>query len=81
MKVGPVVVNRFDQPGIGTVTDRRDVPVVACQPNRVDLRVPAVPWRAEVTVDPTFVPRELDPNQPDARQLGAVVTFEFIPLR
>ena len=80
VKVGPVVVNRFDQPAIGTVTDSRQVPVVACQPNRLDLRVPSVPWRAEVTIDPTFVPRELDPNQPDARQLGAVVTFEFIPL-
>ena len=80
-KIGPVVVNRFDQPGIGTVTDRREVPVVACQPNRVDLRAPRGPWRVEVKIDPTFVPRELDPNQPDSRQLGAVVTFQFVPLR
>jgi hypothetical protein len=73
-------VNRFDQPAIGTVTDAREVQVVACQPNRVDLRVPRSPWRVEVKIDPTFVPRELDPNQPDARQLGAVVTFQFVPL-
>ena len=81
VKVGPVVVNRFDQPGIGRVTASRTLPVVACQPNPVVLRVPSVPWRVEVTVDPTFVPRELDPNQPDARQLGAVVSFEFQPLQ
>jgi hypothetical protein len=80
VKVGPVVVNTFNQPGIGTVTARRVVPVVACQPNQVLLRVPSVPWRVEVTIAPTFVPRELDPNLPDARQLGARVTFEFVPL-
>jgi hypothetical protein len=80
VKVGPVVVNKFDQPGIDTVTASRVVPVVACQPNQVLLRVPNVPWRVEVNINPTFVPRELDPNQPDARQLGARVTFEFVPL-
>ncbi len=80
VKVGPVVVNRFDQPGIGTVTASRVVPVVAGQPNAVLLQVPSVPWRVEVRIAPTFVPRELDPNSPDARQLGARVTFEFVPL-
>ena len=80
VKVGPVVVNKFDQPGIGTVTASRVVPVVACQPNQVLLRVPDVPWRVEVKIAPTFVARELDPNSPDARQLGARVTFEFVPL-
>lgn len=80
VKVGPVVVNKFNQPGIGTVTARRVVPVVACQPNQVLLPVPSGPWRVEATIAPTFVPRELDPNSPDARQLGARVTFEFVPL-
>jgi hypothetical protein len=80
VKVGPVVVNKFDQPGIGKVTASRVVPVVACQPNQVLLQAPSGPWRVEVKIAPTFVPRELDPNSPDARQLGAVVTFEFVPL-
>jgi hypothetical protein len=78
--VGPVVVDKFDQPGIGTVTARRTVQVFACQPNPVLLPVPGRPWRVEVTLDPTFVPRKLDPNSPDARQLGAKVTFGFQPL-
>jgi hypothetical protein len=73
------VIDRFEQPAIGAVTASREVPVFACQPNPVLLRVPSVPWRVEVTVAPTFVPRELDPNQPDARQLGAKVAFEFVP--
>ena len=80
VKVGPVAVNKFDQPGIGKVTASRIVPVVACQPNQVLLPVPSDPWRVEVKIAPTFVPRELDPNSPDARQLGARVTFEFVPL-
>jgi hypothetical protein len=81
VKVGPVVVSKSDQPGIGTVTASRTVPVFACQPNPVVLRVPRAPWRVEVTIDPTFVPRELDPNLPDTRHLGAVATFEFQPLK
>ena len=80
VKVGPVAVNKFDQPGIGEVTASRVVPVVECQPNQVLLPVPSGPWRVEVKIAPTFVPHELDPNSPDARQLGARVTFEFVPL-
>ena len=81
VKVGPVVVNKFDQPGIGT-RDReprragRRLPAEPGPP----ARCPSVPWRVEVKIAPTFVARELDPNSPDARQLGARVTFEFVPL-
>ena len=77
--VGAVGVNEFDQPGIARVTGRSEVPVKACEPNPVVLPVPAEPWRVEVTVDPTFVPNELDSNLGDRRELGAVVSFEFIP--
>jgi hypothetical protein len=76
--VGAVGVNEFDQPGIARVTGRRETPVEACGVNPVVLPVPAEPWRVEVTVDPTFVPNELDPSQGDRRQLGAVVSFERI---
>jgi len=74
--VGPVGVNEFDQPGIARVTAQREVKVKACEPNPVVLPVPRQPWRVEISLDPTFVPRELDPNQGDARKLGAVVGFE-----
>jgi hypothetical protein len=76
--VGLVGVNEFDQPGIARVTGRRETPVKACEPNPVVLPVPAEPWRVEVTVDPTFVPHELDERQGDPRALGAVVSFEFL---
>jgi hypothetical protein len=74
-----VVVDRFDQPAIGTVTEMRKVAVFACQPNPVVLRVPETPWRIEVTVKPTFVPRKLNPELPDARQLGAKLAVEVVP--
>ena len=79
MSIGPVAIDRAEQPSIGRVTERRTVRVSACQPNPVILRMPRVPWRVEVTVDPPFVPRELDPNQPDARRLGAKIAFAFVP--
>jgi hypothetical protein len=37
------------------------------------LRPPKVPWRMEIAVEPTFVPREVDPNLSDNRRLGAVI--------
>ena len=80
VKVGPVVVNKFDQPGIGRVTASRQAKLAACSAAPVLLPVPSDPWRVELTVDPTFVPRELDPNLGDNRALGARVTFEFVPL-
>ena len=43
------------------------------------LPTPPSPWRAEVNIDPTFSPAEIDPTQGDARQLGAVVTFTYVP--
>ncbi len=79
VSIGPVAIDRAEQPSIGRVTERRTVRVSACQPNPVILRMPRVPWRVEVTVDPPFVPRELDPNQPDARRLGAKIAFAFVP--
>ena len=77
--VGPVGVNRHDQPDIVRVTDRRQARITACSAPVVYLRVPNKPWRVEVTVDKTFVPHELDPNIGESRQLSARPTFEFVP--
>jgi hypothetical protein len=79
VRVGPVAIDRFEQPSIGRVTATRRTKVFFCQPNPVVLPVPAVPWRVEVSIDPTFSPAELDPSLGDRRQLGAVVAFEFLP--
>lgn len=76
VRVGSVGVNRFDQPGIARLTEVRRVKVRKCEPNPVVLRIPAGPWRVEVSLSPTFVPNELDPSLGDRRELGAVVSFE-----
>ncbi len=78
--VGPVGVNEYDQPAIARVTARGETTIRACEAPSVLLRVPDAPWRAEVSVDKTFVPRDLDPNVTDPRELSARPTFEFVPL-
>ena len=77
VRVGPVVVNRFEQPAIGRVTATRRVKVAFCSDTPVYLPVPSRPWRVEVSINPTFAPKELDPSLGDSRQLGAVVSFGF----
>jgi hypothetical protein len=79
VEVGPVAVGPQRQPVLERVTDRRTAVIHACESVPLLLRTPGGPWRAEVTVDPTFSPRELDPSLADARELGAVVTFGYRP--
>ena len=74
-RVGPIVVGESDQPTIGHVTATKEGELVACKATGLLLPVPREPWRVEVTVSETFVPRELDANSPDARALGARVSF------
>ena len=80
VKVGPVAIDASEQPSIGDVTATREAKVPACAVTPVLVRVPSDPWRVEVSVHPTFSPAELDPSLGDRRQLGAVVSFEFVPL-
>jgi hypothetical protein len=79
-RIGPVEVDRNDQPGIAEVTARRSTEVPACADSAILLPAPTRPWRVEVELDGTFVPRELDSNLGDARELGAVVSFQLVPL-
>jgi hypothetical protein len=51
--------------------------VAFCSDTPVYLPVPSRPWRVEVSINPTFAPKELDPSLGDSRQLGAVVSFGF----
>jgi hypothetical protein len=80
VRVGPVGVNENDQPAITRVTARGETTIRACEAPSLVLRVPDVPWRAEVSVDKTFVPHDLDPSNSDRRELSARTTFEFVPL-
>lgn len=81
IRIGPVGIGPDRQPTIARVTDERTVVVRDCRTtDAVLLRPPAEPWRVEISIDPTFIPHEVDPSSSDRRLLGAVVDARFQPL-
>lgn len=80
VRIGPVGIGPDNQPAIERVTATRTGVVHACEAIGFALPTPGRPWRVEVTIDPTFVPRELDPARHDQRNLGAVFEARFQPL-
>jgi len=79
VRVGPLAIGSDKQPAIGRVEAQQRVILRPCAIQTVVLRA-RVPFHVVVTVEPTFVPRELDPSSPDPRELGAQVGFGFIPI-
>jgi hypothetical protein len=83
VKIGPVGIGPDKQPTIKRVTATWPTPAQAAQGDNIvhqckttgfALPAPSVPWRLEITIKPTFVPRELDPKRfSDTRHLGAVL--------
>ena len=80
IRVGPVAVTG-SQPSIARVTSETAGVLHSCQVKTFVLPTPPVSWRAEVTIAPTFSPASVDPRLGDPRQLGAVVTFRYVPGR
>ena len=72
VRIGPVGIGPDKQPRIERVTETRHFNVRDCEANADTLTPPNVPWRMEITVAPTFVPKEIDPSSSEARRLGAV---------
>ncbi len=74
VRIGPVGIGPDKQPRIERVTEIRHFKVPDCRANADTLTPPNVPWRMEITVAPTFVPKEIDPaGSSEARRLGAVI--------
>ena len=82
VKVGTVVVGPKKQPIIGRVLQERRAVLHQCKVlGPPELLIPAtVPFRVEVTIEPTFSPHELDPASSDTRELGAKPEFGYVPL-
>ena len=82
VKVGTVVVGPNKQPTLGRVLHERRAVLHQCKVvGPPELLIPAtVPFRVEVTIEPTFSPNELDPASSDVRQLGAKPEFGYVPL-
>jgi hypothetical protein len=70
---------RNKQPALGRAAQvRRDV-LHSCESKT--FVIPAVvPYRVEVSISPTFSPFKINPVYGDSRELGAQVSFGFIPL-
>jgi hypothetical protein len=81
VRIGPVGIGPDKQPRIARVTEIRRFDVPDCMADGAVLSPPNEPWRMEITVAPTFVPREIDPAGSDNRRLGAVIDLAgFRPL-
>ena len=70
--IGPVGIGP-QEPRIKHVTETRHFDVPDCKAQGVTLTPPNVPWRMEITVSPTFVPKDIDPTKSESRHLGAVI--------
>jgi hypothetical protein len=78
LKVGSVVVSR-NQPALGQVRAIRKGVLHSCAGLPFVLPV-TIPFRVEVTIEPTFSPAKLDERISDVRELGAQPSFSFVPL-
>jgi hypothetical protein len=80
VRIGPVGIGPDKQPAIAHVAQKRTFDVPDCEGNGTTLSPPAVPWRMEITLSPTFVPKDIDPSKSDSRELGGVLEAGFQPL-
>jgi hypothetical protein len=78
VRVGTIAV-RDKQPGFGRIQEVVHRKLKPCALEPVVVRA-TVPYHVDVTVSPTFVPREIDASSGDVRELGAQVAFDFLPL-
>jgi hypothetical protein len=80
VRIGPVAIGEDRQPTLTDVTETQVKTVHQCVTTPFLLPAPSVPWRVEVTIEPTFSPHDLDPENSDRRQLGATMDVGFQPL-
>ncbi len=82
IRIGPITIGDDKQPHVVYATKTVRFDIHSKQQNVVVLRAPGPRFRIETTISPTFVPLQLSPQtETDARQLGAKVTYEFLPPR
>ena len=78
IRVGELVIDD-KQPALGRVTARCTFKINRLEDRTFLLQTPPPPFHVDVRIDPTFVPREIDPRDPDTRELGAQVGYSFSP--
>jgi hypothetical protein len=78
IRVG-VLVRKNKQPSLGRITARCTFKINRLEDRTFLLQTPPPPFHVDVRISPTFVPSEIDPRDPDTRELGAQVGYSFSP--
>jgi hypothetical protein len=78
IRVG-ALLRKNKQPALGRVTARCTFKINRLEDRTFLLQTPPPPFHVDVRISPTFVPREIDPRDPDTRELGAQVGYSFSP--
>ena len=78
IRVG-VLLRRDKQPALGRATAHCTFKINRLEDRTFLLQTPPPPFHVDVRIDPTFVPREIDPRDADTRELGAQVGYSFSP--
>jgi hypothetical protein len=82
IRIGPVTIGDDKQPHVVHATRTVRFYIHSKEQKIVVLQAPGPRFRIETTISPTFVPIQLSPQtETDARQLGAKVTYDFLPPR
>ena len=82
IRIGPITIGDDKQPHVVRATRTVRFDLHSKKQKILVLDAPGPRFRIETTITPTFVPIQLSPQtSSDARQLGAKVTYEFLPPR
>jgi hypothetical protein len=82
VRIGPIVIGDDKQPHVGSPARVIRFDIHSKEERVFVLKAPGPRFRIEVTVDPTFVPKELSPQTTsENRALGAVIHYVFLPPR
>ena len=81
VRIGPITIGSDKQPHVVKATEIRRFDIHSKDEVTVVLKAPGPRFRVEVTISPTFSPKQLEPGLSDARQLGAKTSYIFLPPR
>jgi hypothetical protein len=77
--LGTLTVDANHQPQLGHVRYEKDDTIDRLQTKTFTVPTPGRRFAARVIIDKKFSPSVVEPGNTDVRQLGAVVTYRFVP--
>lgn len=77
--IGTLKIDANHQPELDRVTAQKTITIDRLETKTVRIETPGPRFAVRVIVDRKFVPNDLDPSNSDRRQLGAQVSYRFVP--